>query len=388
MVDKTTDSAISPKIARVEPTQDEAGFLALPYTLYKGEPQWRAPLRFERKDQFSKAKNPAVAGVTRQLFLAKRDGVIVGRIAAFINHAHQAQHKDGAGHFGYFDCEAAPSTGAALLEAAQNWLTSQNCSKMIGPSQWSVNEECGLLIDGFDTPPVLMMPYGRADYQDMLDAAGFEKAIDMYAFQADLSAGYPRPRQTQMMLRIADKDPDIVIRPMRSRQFNQEVDLVMDIFNDAWSENWGYVPFSQAEVKHMAKEIRPIIFKEGLWVGEIKGEAVAYVWMVPDINEAIAGLDGKLLPLGWAKLVHRLKIKGVKQARIPLMGLRKEWHNTKKGLAIVAALCEKVFEEGRKKGFTHCELSWILEDNHGMIRICEQAEAVAYKTYRMYEKEL
>ena len=138
----------------------------------------------------------------------------------------------------------------------------------------------------------------------------------------------------------------------------------------------------------MASEIRPLMFKEGLWVGEIKGEPVAYIWMIPDLNEAIAGLDGRLLPFGWAKLVHHLKIKGVKQARIPLMGLRKEWHNTRKGLAIVAQLCETVFKAGREKGFTHCELSWILEDNDGMIRICEQASAKRYKTYRMYEMAL
>jgi len=242
--------------------------------------------------------------------------------------------------------------------------------------QWSVNEECGLLIDGFETPPVVMMPYGRKDSQAMIEGAGFNKAIDMFAYQAELAAGYPRPRQTQMMVKMADKDPDIVIRPMRGGKFMDEVQIVMDIFNDAWSDNWGFVPFSQAQILHIAKEMRPIIFKEGLWVGEIKGEPVAYI------------LDGKLFPFGWAKLINRLKIKGVTQARIPLMGLRKEWHNTRKGLAIVAKLCETVFEAGRQKGFTHCELSWILEDNAGMIRICEQASAIPYKTYRVYEKAI
>lgn len=366
----------------------EGEFLEFPYSLYKDEPMWRAPLRFERKEQFSPKKNPTLNSISRQLFLAKHAGEIVGRIAAFINHAHQSHHNDGAGHFGYFDCEADPEVGAALLKSAQEWLIAQGCKKMVGPAQWSVNEECGLLIDGFDTPPVVMMPYGRADYQAMFETAGFSKATDMYAFQADLNAGYPRPKQTQMMMRLAQRDPDIVVRPMHSRNFMDEVQLVMDIFNDAWSENWGFVPFSPEQIEHMAKEIRPLMFKEGLWVGEIQGEPVAYIWMIPDLNEAVAGLDGKLLPFGWATLVNRLKIKGVKQARIPLMGLRKEWHNTRKGLAIVAQLCESVFEAGRKKGFTHCELSWILEDNAAMVRICEQASAKAYKTYRMYEKAL
>ena len=368
--------------------KDEAAFLELPYTLYRGEPSWRAPLRFERKEQFSTKKNPALNQITRQLFLAKRGIKIVGRIAAFINDAHRARHDDGAGHFGYFDCEANPETGRALLLAAEDWLKANGCEKMVGPAQWSVNEECGLLIDGFDTPPVVMMPYGRPDYQAMIEDLGLSKATDMYAFQADLNAGYPRPKQTQMMLKVAKRDPEIVIRPMRVGKFMDEVQLVMDIFNDAWSENWGFVPFSQDQIEHMAKEIRPLMFKEGLWVGEIQGTPAAYIWMIPDLNEAVAGLDGKLLPFGWVTLVNRLKIKGVKQARIPLMGLRKEWHNTRKGLATIAELCETVFEAGRKKGFTHCELSWILEDNAGMIRICEQASARAYKTYRMYEKTI
>lgn len=367
--------------------QQTKAFHALPYTLYADDPAWRAPLRFERLDQFSPKKNPA-APKLRQLFVARQDGRVVGRIAAFINPAHQKHHNDKAGHFGYFDCVPDPAVGHGLLSAAQAWLSEQGADRMIGPAQWSVNEECGLLIDGFDTPPVVMMPHGRADYQAVYEDFGLTKAIDMYAFQADLHAGYPRPRQTQMMVKIADKNPDITIRAMNTQDFLGDVNIVMDIFNDAWSENWGFVPFSDDQITHMAKEIKPIMFKEGLWVGEINGEPVGYIWMIPDLNSATVGLNGKLLPFGWAKLLYRLKIKGVGQARIPLMGLRKEWHNTRKGLAIVAKLCETVFEEGRKKGFTHCELSWILEDNAGMIRICEQASATAYKTYRMYEKAI
>ena len=375
-------------IVSVSSKAQEKAFLDLPYRLYADDTAWRAPLRFERKEQLSPAKNPVAASLRRQLFLAEAADRVVGRIAAFINPTHQNHHNDKTGHFGYFDCEADPAIGTALLEAAQRWLVAQGAERMVGPAQWSVNEECGLLIDGFDTPPVVMMPYGRPDYQVMVEAFGMSKAIDMYAYQADLNAGYPRPRQTQMMVKIADKDPEITIRPMNTKDFLGEVNIVMDIFNDAWSDNWGFVPFSDDQITHMAKEIKPIMFKEGLWVGEINGVPVGYIWMIPDLNEAVAGLDGKLLPFGWWTLIKRLKIQGVTQARIPLMGLRKEWHNTKKGLAIVAKLCETVFDAARKKGFTHCELSWILEDNAGMIRICEQADAKRYKTYRMYEKAI
>lgn len=375
-------------IIPVHSKAQERAFLKLPYTLYADDPEWRAPLRFERKEQLSKKKNPVAASLTRQLFLAETGQKVVGRIAAFINPAHQSHHNDKTGHFGYFDCEANPAIGKALLQAAQKWLKQHGADKMVGPVQWSVNEECGLLIDGFDAPSVMMMPHGRPDYQGVVEDFGLTKAIDMYAYQADLNAGYPRPRQTQMMVKIADKDPDIVIRPMNTKDFLGDVKIVMDIFNDAWSENWGFIPFSDTQITHMAKEIKPLMFKEGLWVGEIKGQPVAYIWMIPDLNEAAAGLNGKILPFGWLPLVKRLKISGVKQARIPLMGVRKEWHNTRKGLAVVAKLCETVFEAGRQKGFTHCELSWVLEDNHGMIRICEQADAKRYKTYRMYEKAI
>lgn len=374
-------------IITVQTKAQERDFLALPYNLYKADPNWRAPLRFERAEQFSIDKNPGAPKV-RALFLAKMNDVIVGRIAAFLNINHDKHYNDNTGFFGYFDCVEKGDIGSALLNAAQDWLKEKGRARMVGPSQWSVNEECGLLIDGFETPPVMMMPFGQPYYQTQIEQFGFEKATDMYAFQSELAAGYPRSKFLQSLLNYADRNKSITWRSIDMSKFRAEVDLVMDIFNDAWSENWGFVPFSDEQISHMAKEIKPIIFKEGLWIGSIDDEPAAYIWMVPDLNELTHGLDGKLLPFGWAKLVWRLKVKGAKQARIPLMGLRKKHQNTRKGLALVAQLCETVFEAGRNKGFTHCELSWILEDNEGMIGICEQAEAKRYKTYRMYEKAI
>ena len=364
-------------------------FLAIPDIIYKQDAHWRPQLKFERAAHLNPAKNPGAAKYqNRQLFIAVRDGEDIGRIAAFINPAHNTHSGANDGFFGFFDCIPEAEIGASLLGAAEAWLRGRRVDKMIGPSQWSVNEECGLLVDGFDTPPVVMMPHGLAAYKDMIEGQGFTKATEMYAFQAELAAGYPRPKMTQMMVKAAERNKDILIRPMRPSKFMDDVNIVMDIFNDAWSENWGFVPFSDAQITHMAKEIKPIMFKEGMWVGEYNGEPIAYIWMIPDLNEAIRDLNGSLLPFGWAKLLWRLKVSGVKQARIPLMGLRKDYHNTRTGLSIVASLCETVFEAGRQKGFTHCELSWILEDNPGMISICEQAGAKPYKTYRIYEKRL
>lgn len=362
--------------------------IGLPYDLYAGEPAWRAPLRLERNMHFDPKKNPTLNGIEFQFFLAFKNNTPVGRIAAFINTPHQEVHKDGAGHFGFFDSVNDEEVQAALLHAAQNWLQEKGALKMVGPTNWTVNEEVGQLIDGFEHPPVIFMPYGRPDVPKALEAFGFEKATDLIAFQSDLHAGYPRPRQTQMMVKLAERDPSISWRRVTLSKFKDEVAMAMGIFNDAWSDNWGFVPFSDDQIDHMAGDMKPLIDEDLFLIGEVDGEAVAFLIMVPDILSAAEGLNGRLLPFGWAKFLYRLKVKGVKQARIPLMGLRKEWHNTRKGVAIVAQLCETAFAHARDKGYTHCELSWVLEDNKSMIRIAEQASAKPYKTYRMYEKDI
>ncbi|HHL42718.1 MAG TPA: hypothetical protein ENJ42_03805 [Hellea balneolensis] len=363
-------------------------FLAFPYDLYRNEPHWVAPLRFERAAQINPAKNPGLDGLTIQHFLARRGGEIVGRISAIKNQNHLDIYQDGAGHFGYFDAVNDEVVKTALLKRVEDWLLEQGLTKMVGPFNASINEEMGVLIDGFDTPPVLMMPFGRPDYQTTFESNGFTKAVDVFAYWTDMHAGYPRPKIDTTMTNYVKNDPDIVLRPMRMNGFMDEVKLAMSIFNDAWSENWGFIPFSDAQIKHMANELKPLIIKDFFWVCEYKGKPAAFILMVPNINEAIDDLDGKLLPFGWAKLIHRLKIKGLKTARIPLMGVRKEYQRSRAGLAMAASLSEKVFEMGRKRGFTHVEMSWILEDNKSMIRIIEQAQGVAYKTYRMYEKTI
>ncbi len=380
----------APDIAIVAVT-DKAGlkqFLALPYDLYRGEPHWRAPLRFERATQINPKKNPALDGLETQLFLAVKDGDVVGRIAAIINSHHLAIYNDATGHFGFLDTQYDPKIVKALLGAAETWLKDRGMGRIVGPMSFSINEEVGLLVNGFGTPPVLMMPYGRPDYQTSIEALGFVKAVDMHAYWTNMHEGYPRPKIVTTMTNYIEKDPDITVRPMDKSKFLQEVQMAMNIFNDAWSDNWGFVPFSDVQIKHMANELKPLLIPDFFWVCEHKGEPAAFILMIPNINEAIEGLDGKLLPFGWAKLLYRLKIKGLKTARIPLMGVRREFQRKRTGLAMAAFLSEKVFETARNRGFTHVEMGWILEDNKSMIRIIEQAKGVPYKTYRMYEKPI
>ena len=370
------------------PAQLQA-FINLPYELYRNDPVWRPPLRFERKAYMDVSKNPSLASLDYQLYVAKRDNKIVGRIAAFINKAHKNHHHDDAGHFGFLDCVSDKDIGQALIRTAEEWLKKRGAKKVVGPAQWSVNDECGMLVEGFQHPPVIMMSFGRADYPQILEMSGYQKTIDMFAFQADLKAGFPRPKMATRMFEYAKNHKSITSRPINMGQYEKDMALSMEVFNDAWSENWGFLPFTDSQVKHLADEMKPIILKDCFHIGYIDGEAAAFACMIPDLNEATKDLDGKLFPLGWAKLLYRLKAHKITQCRMPLMGLRKKWHNTRKGLALVSLLCETGFANAKNKyGFTHCELSWILEGNKGMISIAEQASAVHYKTYRMYEKSL
>lgn len=388
----------------IKPVADKADlsvFLGLPYDIYRGEPQWRAPLRFERAEQINPVKNPALDGLELQHFIAylgpkgdSKQSRAVGRISAIVNSHYLERYQNETGHFGFFDTYAdGPDVSAleiaqALFGACEAWLKARGLKHVLGPFNLTVNEEVGILIDGYDTPPMMLMSYGRPDYPQTLEALGLSKAQDMYAFWTDMHAGYPRGKAVDMCLRLVAKDKKITLRKARRGKILEDVGVAMDIFNDAWSENWGFVHFSKAQAKHMAQEIMPLMIRDLFWFIEYEGEPVAFVLMLPNLNEAIAGLDGKLLPFGWAKLIYRLKIKGLKTARIPLMGVSSRFRKTRKGTAMAAALSEKVFEMGRARGFTHVEMGWILDDNQSMISIIKEAEGKAYKTYRMYQKEI
>jgi len=376
------------EILRVATPPEVKRFLALPYDLYRGQAAWAPPLRLERAEQLDPEKNPAARNLDRQLFLAVCDGQDVGRIAAFINPNHDAAHDSETAFFGYFDAIEDPNVLKSLLDEVLSWAKAKGRPRIVGPAQWSVNEEVGLLVDGFENPNVVLMSYGRPYYAPAMEAAGFTKVVDMLAFQADLNEGYPRPKMTRMMVEYAKRSDSITWRTLDAKDFHNEIERAMHIFNDAWSENWGFLPFPDEAIQHLAKEMKPLIAPERFLMGSIDGELAAFICLLPDLNELARGFDGKLWPFNWAKLIYRLKTQKAKQARIPLMGLKHKYHNTRKGLALIATLCEESFEAARQAGFTHCELSWILDDNEGMISICKQASAKPYKTYRMYEKRI
>lgn len=379
----------SPDIMSITITgSDKAGtdFLNLPYNLYAGEPNWRAPLRMERKAQLSD-KSPGMRAISARFFVAIRNGDIVGRIAAFTNALHDAQHGNDTGFFGYFDAIDDPGVADALMTSAKDWVRSQGRNRLVGPAMMSVNEEVGLLIDGFDHPPAVMMPYGHPHQVASIERNGFRKAVDLYAYCADLSEGAPKTRLVQNLRRFAQKDEGLTWRTLGS-DFIGDAKMALDIFNDAWSENWGFIPFSEELFLHMAKEMKPIMFRDGFQIGFVDGRPATFVWMIPDVNELVHGFDGHLLPFNWAKLLWRLKMKKVTKGRIPLMGLKREFHKGRRGVALTTEICSRAFDAGKAQGIAQCELSWILEGNRSMSGICEMIGADLYKTYRMVEADL
>jgi hypothetical protein len=382
-----TRAALS--VRKVESAADRKAFLEVPYRAYGQLPEWRAPLRFERAAQIDPARNPALAKMTCEMMLARRGAEVVGRIAAFTNQAHLARYNDQTGHFGFLDTVAPdPEAVAALTRAAEDWLRGRGMQKIAGPFNFSVNEECGLLIDGFDTPPVMMMPHGRPDYAPALEGLGYAKAMDMHAYMLRFPEVYEAPQTLRKLKDAFDRDPGLEVRMLNTRDYENEIKLVLDIFDDAWSNNWGFVPFGKDEITHLANELKPLIRKDGLWIGLIDGEPACFTLVLPNLNEAIEGLDGRLLPFGWAQLLHRLNIKGTRTARLPLAGMRRKFHKTRRGMLTMVASCETAFACQHARGVREVEASWILETNRDLINLVALYEAPKYKTYRIYGKSL
>ncbi len=377
---------------RIDRVSDKAGrraFVSLPYDAYRDTPNWRPPLRFERLAQLNESSNPGLAALDHALFIARRGDRVVGRIAALVNPAHLERHDPEGGHFGFLDT-LEPDTGLvkALIETAAVWLRSRGMKRMSGPFNFSVNEECGLLVDGFDTPPMLMMGHGRPDYATSLETIGFRKAMDLQAYICRMGETYERHASTARMLAMAERDPRISFRPINMSNFAGEVALVLDIFNDAWSDNWGFIPFGDDQIHHMASELRPLIREDGCWIASIDGEPMAFTLIIPNLNEAIDGLDGRLLPFGWLQLVNRLKMKGTRTARLPLAGARKAHHKTRRGLVAFAAACDAAVAAQHRRGMRELELSWVLETNTDLIALTNLHNCEHYKTYRIYQRDL
>ena len=361
-------------------------FLRVPNLVYADDPHYVPPLELERRDALSPKKNPYFKHAQHQYWIASQGGRDVGRISAQIDEEVHAVQGPGIGHFGLLEAVNDPAVFEALLNTAEAWLQDRGMKTVHGPFSLSINEECGLLVEGFDTPPMLMMPHGRPYYGSRVEALGYAKAQDLYAYFMDITKPM-RPRMLEIMARV-ERTGRVKLRQLSKKHLFEEAEEIRDIFNDAWSNNWGFVPMSAEEMKYLAVGLKLILNEDMSYVAELDGETVGFMIALPNLNEVIADLKGSLFPFGIFKLLWRLKVKQPRTTRVPLMGIRKQHQNSPIGIAMALMLIERIRLNSVARGYTNAELSWILEDNKGMRSILGMVNSHPYKTYRIYEKAL
>lgn len=374
---------------RILPVADSRtldAFITLPSRLYRGHPGFVQPLLFERRQALTPGKNPYFGHAEAQLFLAYRGDEPVGRVSAQIDRLHLQRHGDATGHFGFVDAADDPALFRALLEAAESWLKNRGMRRAVGPFNFSTNEEIGLLVEGFDAPPMMMMPYSPPFAGRHVENAGYVKAKDLIAYDYDVMNA-PAITHAGIMAR-AGGDAEVTVRKVEMRNFERDLGIILDIFNDAWSDNWGYVPMTAAEIAHAAASMKPLVEPELVVIASVGGEPASMIVCLPNIYEALSDLDGRLLPFGWAKLLWRLKVGKLTSGRVLLFGLRKKFQRSALGSALILQVLDALRLGGRKTGVSRAELSWILEDNLAMRKIIEKVGGRGYKTYRVYEKAL
>ncbi len=375
------------RIRPVETRRDLRRFLTMPKAIYAEDPHWVAPLTLERLQHLDARKNPFLRGIELRYWLAFRGDRCVGRISAQINRRYLEQHRDATGHFGFLEAEDDPEVFAALLETAENDLRARGMERIQGPFNPSINDECGLLIAGFDTGPNMMMGHARPYYRQRLEALGYGKAKDLIAYDFAVGKSWPPPKVARMLARVRRR-PDLRVRPLDMRRYREEIATICRIFNDAWAENWGFIPFGEDEAHYMAHSIRPLVDANCFAIGEVEGEPAAMCVTLPNLNEAIRGLGGRVLPFGWAVLLWRLKVRGVRSWRMPLMGVLRRYHGTQRGAALALLVIDQLHAYHARRGVERGELSWVLEDNRPVRELIEGIGGDPYKTYRIFEKRL
>ena len=360
-------------------------FIGVAHEVFRGDANWVPPLELELRDRLTPHRNPFFQHAQARLFTAHRDGRLVGRISAQIDHEHLRVHDDQTGFFGFFDSVDDAAVGKALLDAATEWVDKRGMRRVRGPLSLSINEEVGTLVEGFDSPPVLMMPYARPYQGALVEQCGFEKAKDLLAWRYDV---HDIPKRAQRAWETLDAMPEFSFRSVNKKHMESELKIIMEIFNDAWKNNWGYVPATAAEVKKAAEDMKLILDEEIAFFAEMDGRPVAMCICLPNLNEAIADLQGKLMPFGIVKLLWRTKVRHLRSARLLLLGVREELQRNKKLGGMSLAMCVELARRGTAKGYEWAELGWTLEDNHLINLGIRAMGAKVTKRFRVYERAL
>jgi hypothetical protein len=359
-------------------------FLDVVSYIYRGDPNYVRPLDLDMKQRLSK-KNPFFEHAEGTLFTAHRNGFCVGRITAQIDREHLARHKDDAGFFGFFDTIEDEEVSRALLEAAAGWLRSRGMKRVRGPISLGINEELGCLVDGFDTPPMILMQHHRPYQGPLIEQAGFAKLKDFYAWRYVIGDVPPRAQKAHDEIEAM---PEVKTRHVDMKNLERDLRIVMDIFNDAWSDNWSYVPFTESELLKMGEDLKMIAIPALSYIAEVEGEPAAFAIALPNVNELIRDLDGKLTPLGLTKLLWRLKVVGPKTARLALLGIRRKYRNVRKYAGLSTYVYTKMNRAGRDLGIQWGELSWTDEANGPVNVGIRFMGGKIYKRYRVYERAL
>jgi hypothetical protein len=370
---------------------DRRAFVDLPFRLYADDPNWVPPLKSEALGLITPAKNGWYSHAKGQLFLATRGGRVVGRISAHIDTLALTMPPEqgfgpGVGQWGYFDAEDA-HVATALIGRAEDWLREEGMTRALGPISASIWEEPGLLVDGYGHPPTVMMGHAKPAYREWIEAAGYATAKRLVTYELDIRCDFPPI--VRRIIQSGEKNPRIRVREVDKSRFEEEAAIILAILNDAWSDNWGFVPLTEPEIEDVGVKLKPIVYNDLIRIAELDGRPVAFMITLPDLNEAIAPLRGSLLPFGWAKLLLWLRAPKVRTMRVPLMGVVKELQASRLASQLAFMMIEYIRQASLKHyGATRGEIGWILEDNQGMVSIAETLDARLNKEYRIYGKQL
>ena len=378
-------------IRPIDSKADRKKFVDLPFRLYADDPNWVPPLKTEALGLITPEKNGWFSHAKAQLFLAEQDGRVVGRISAHIDTLALTMPADkgfgpGCGQFGLFDAEN-EEIADALIATAEQWLRDQGMTRVIGPMSMSIWEEPGLLIDGYDHPPTVMMGHAKPGYRGWIERAGYQPIKQLVTYDLDISQQFPPI--VERIIASGEKNPRIRIRQVDKSKFKEEAAIILSILNDAWSDNWGFVPLTEPEIDDVGVKLKPIVFNDLIRIAELDGKPVAFMITLPDLNEAIAPLKGNLLPFGWAKLLWWLRRPQVKTMRVPLMGVVKELQSSRMASQLAFMMIEYIRRAAVSRyGASRGEIGWILDDNQGMNAIAHAIESKINKVYQVYEKAL
>jgi hypothetical protein len=356
-------------------------FLEFSYTVYDGDPHWVAPLLLDLKKVFTNA-NPLFEHAEMQLWMAVRGGRDVGRIAGILDPVHNRTQQDSAAFFGFFESVNDPAVSGALFDQVARWARERGLRRLLGPMNPTTNDECGLLVKGFDDPPAMMMTYNPRYYLDLFAAAGMRKTKDLLAFHVDIATA-PLDRFHRLAEKVRKRYPEIRFSPIRRKTLATDIGKVKDVYNAGWEENWGFVPMTNSEIDFMAERLKPLLAEGLVWLAETATEPVGFMLALPDYNQAIQPLKGRLVtPKVLGFVPYLLQRKFPTRCRVVALGTKAAWRN--KGLE--AVMLSEGFKTGAKIGFKDAEASWVLEDNEAMVRLMGVFGGNAYKTYRLFER--